>query len=58
MPWNNRKAIFNDMLDVYGWNYDDAKILTMYRFELLVGEDWSESLMKYSGLEFGTRLDI
>lgn len=58
VPWNNKKCLSNDMLEGYRRDAQDAEILTKYRFELLVGEDWSDSLMRYAGLEFGTRLDI
>lgn len=58
VSWNTRKSLSNDVPKEYRRDYHDAEVLTKYRFELLVGEDLSESLMKYAGLEFGTRLDI
>lgn len=58
VTWNNRKFVNNDMPKGYVRDYDDVKILAKYLFELSLGEDWFELLMKYASLEFWTRLDI
>lgn len=46
------------MPEEYGQDYDDAELMSKYRFDLTVGEDLPEALMKYSSLEFGTRLNF
>lgn len=51
VPWNIQKSLSNDVPEGYGRDYHDAEILSKYQFELSVGEDWFESLMKYAGLE-------
>lgn len=57
-PWNTQTSLSNDVPEGYGRDYHDAEILNKYWFELSVGEDWSETLMRYTGLKFDSRLDI
>lgn len=35
------------MPEGYGQDYHDAELLQKYQFELSVGEDWFESLIKW-----------
>lgn len=58
VPLNTRTSLSNGVPEGYGRDYHDAEILNKYRFELSVGEDWSETLMRYKGLKFDSRLDI